>query len=160
MRTYRDRKLTFDVFLCSLSSYNFVILRIHFCISFLFFFFPATCFDFSAVNSAPMHCSQVPQTSLSATFSLKMGSTALFTHLKIILLQCFQFSVFSFSKIILSKRTLSQLNIHKSNSFFPLKNHHINSSNNLSYDFSRSIKLIWGSLLTSLYLSFRCLCKK
>ena len=32
------------------------------------------------------------------TFSLKMGSTVLFTHLKIILLQCFQFSVFSFSK--------------------------------------------------------------
>ena len=28
-----------------------------------------------------------------------MGPTALFTHLKIILLQCFQFSVFSFSKI-------------------------------------------------------------
>ena len=29
----------------------------------------------------------------SATFSLKMGHIALFTHLKIILLQCFQFSV-------------------------------------------------------------------
>ena len=28
-----------------------------------------------------------------------MGPTALFTHLKIILLQCFQFSVFSFNKI-------------------------------------------------------------
>ena len=28
-----------------------------------------------------------------------MGLTVLFTHLKIILLQCFQFSVFSFSKI-------------------------------------------------------------
>ena len=34
-----------------------------------------------------------------STFSLKMGSTALFTYLKIILLQCFQFSIFSFSKI-------------------------------------------------------------
>ena len=32
-----------------------------------------------------------PQISLSATFSLKMCSTALFTHLEIILLQCFQF---------------------------------------------------------------------
>ena len=82
MQTYKDWKLTCEVFLCSLSSYNFVIY------------------------------------------------------------------------------ILSQLNIHKSNSFFPLKNHHINSSNNLSYDFSRSIKLIWGSLLASLYLSFRCLCKK
>ena len=35
----------------------------------------------------------------SATFSLKMSPTALFIHLKIILLQCFQFSIFSFSKI-------------------------------------------------------------
>ena len=32
-------------------------------------------------------------------FSLKMGHTVLFTHLKIILLQYFQFSIFSFSKI-------------------------------------------------------------
>ena len=32
-------------------------------------------------------------------FSLKMGLTLLFTHLKIILLQYFQFSVFNFSKI-------------------------------------------------------------
>ena len=31
----------------------------------------------------------------STTFLLKMGLTALFTHLKIILLQCFQFSVFN-----------------------------------------------------------------
>ena len=31
----------------------------------------------------------------SATFSLKMGPTVLFTHLKIILLQCFQFSAVS-----------------------------------------------------------------
>ena len=36
---------------------------------------------------------------LSTTFSLKMNLTVLFTHLKIILLQCFQFSVFNFSKI-------------------------------------------------------------
>ena len=35
----------------------------------------------------------------SATFSLKMGLTALFTHFKIILLQYFQFSIFNFSKI-------------------------------------------------------------
>ena len=31
----------------------------------------------------------------SVTFSLKMGPTILFTHLKIILLQCFQFSAIS-----------------------------------------------------------------
>ena len=35
----------------------------------------------------------------STTFSLKMGPTILFTHLKIILLQCFHILVFSFSKI-------------------------------------------------------------
>ena len=34
-----------------------------------------------------------------SAFSLKMGPTIPFIHLKIILLQCFQFSVFSFSKI-------------------------------------------------------------
>ena len=34
-----------------------------------------------------------------STFSLKMGLTILFIHLKIILLQCFQFLVFNFSKI-------------------------------------------------------------
>ena len=34
-----------------------------------------------------------PKTSLLTTFSLKMGPTVLFTHLKIILLQFFQFSV-------------------------------------------------------------------
>ena len=35
----------------------------------------------------------------SITFSLKMGLIVLFTYLKIVLLQYFQFSVFSFSKI-------------------------------------------------------------
>ena len=34
-----------------------------------------------------------------STFSLKIGPTALFTHLKIILLQYFQFLVFNFNKI-------------------------------------------------------------
>ena len=38
-----------------------------------------------------MHCFVVFM-HFSATFSLKMGPTTLFTHLKIILLQCFQFS--------------------------------------------------------------------
>ena len=36
---------------------------------------------------------------LSVTFSLKMGLMALFSHLKIILLQYFLFSIFNFSKI-------------------------------------------------------------
>ena len=53
----------------------------------------------SAVNSAHMHCSRTHKLHFLSTFSLKMGPTVLFTHLKIILLQCFQSSVFSFSKI-------------------------------------------------------------
>ena len=39
-----------------------------------------------------IHCSRNPQV---ATTTIKLGPTALFTHLKIILLQCFQFLVFS-----------------------------------------------------------------
>ena len=35
----------------------------------------------------------------STKFSLKMSPNKLFTHLKIILLQCFQFSIFNFNKI-------------------------------------------------------------
>ena len=53
----------------------------------------------SSVNSALVHCSRSHKLHFLSTFSLKMGPTALFTHLKIILLQYFQFSVFSFSKI-------------------------------------------------------------
>ena len=51
------------------------------------------------VNSAFVHCSWTHKFHFSTTFSLKIGPTALFTYLKNILLQCFQFSVFSFSKI-------------------------------------------------------------
>ena len=43
----------------------------------------------------PVHCSRDPQVQILANFSLKLGLTALFTHLKIILLQYFQFSVFN-----------------------------------------------------------------
>ena len=42
-----------------------------------------------------MHCSRGSQVWISANFSLKLGPTALFIHLKIIFLQCFQFSVIS-----------------------------------------------------------------
>ena len=44
---------------------------------------------------SPMHCSRDSQVPYSATFSLKLSPTALFIHLKIILLQCFQFSAIS-----------------------------------------------------------------
>ena len=53
----------------------------------------ATTFDYSPMNSALVHCSQTHKLYFSVTFSLKMGHTALFTNLKIILLQCCQFSV-------------------------------------------------------------------
>ena len=54
---------------------------------------------FSTMNSASVHCSWTHKFHFSATFSLKIGLTILFTHLKIISLRCFQFSVFNFNKI-------------------------------------------------------------
>ena len=41
-----------------------------------------------------MHYSRDPQIFFKEKKTLKLGPTVLFTHLKIILLQCFQFSVF------------------------------------------------------------------
>ena len=82
-----------------------------FCV-FLFFFIFGMCFSFRGQSALFMHywalfthcwalfthqwvpCT-VPGTHkphFSTIFSLKMGRTILFTHLKIILLQCFQFS--------------------------------------------------------------------
>ena len=62
------------------------------CVFWLFFFwFQPHYLTKSTVNSAPMHCSLTHKFHFSATFSLKMGPTALFTYLTIILLQCFQF---------------------------------------------------------------------
>ena len=46
-------------------------------------------------SMGPMYCSQDSQVRISANFTLKLGLTALFIHLKIILLQCFQFSTIS-----------------------------------------------------------------
>ena len=67
----------------------------HVCIS--PFFFLAEKFDFST-NFQPhmglVHCSQTHKFHFLATFSLKIDSTKLFTHLKIILLQ--YFLIFSF----------------------------------------------------------------
>ena len=95
---------------------------LRFCSSFFFFFFlfyfffsrvlekrgycsytvhwtVTTNVDFSAVNSASVYCLCSHKFHFSTIFSLKIGLTVLFTHLKIILLQYFQFSVFNFSKI-------------------------------------------------------------
>ena len=77
----------------------------HVCVLFFFFFFcfhafleecgycsmnsSRKCWLFS-VNSASVHCSRTHKFHFLSIFSLKMGPTALFTHLKIILLQWFQ----------------------------------------------------------------------
>ena len=53
------------------------------------------------------YCSRTHKFHFSATFSLKMGLTVLFTHLKIILLQCFLVFSFSFQFSAVSKRTLN-----------------------------------------------------
>ena len=58
-----------------------------------FFFSQLQLLTKSSVNSASVHCSRTHKLHFLTTFSLKMGPTALFTHLKIILLQYFQFSI-------------------------------------------------------------------
>ena len=58
----------------------------------------------STVNSAFVHCLQSHKLHFSITFLFKMGLTVLFTHLKIISLQCFQFQ-FSVSAKISSIQT-------------------------------------------------------
>ena len=79
-----------DLFVCLRFTSRFVL--------FFFFFKPQlliilswTVYPYTVHGFYKLHFSTI--------FSLKMGSTALFTHLKIILLQYFQFSVFSFNKI-------------------------------------------------------------
>ena len=66
---------------------------------FFFFLFSAAMVDLFFCEQCTCALFTDPQTPFLSPFSLKMGPTVLFTHLKIILLQCFQFSVFSFSKI-------------------------------------------------------------
>ena len=50
---------------------------------------------FAEKRVGSMHCLLDLQVFFSAKKTLKLGPTALFTHLKIILLQCFQFSTIS-----------------------------------------------------------------
>ena len=72
---------------------------VHFSFAFclFFFFIQPQNLTKSSVNNAFVHCSWTHKFHFSVTFSLKIGLTILFTHLKIILLQCFQFQFFSFS---------------------------------------------------------------
>ena len=53
----------------------------------------------STVNSASVHCSRSHKLHFSTIFLLKIGPTALFTHLKINSLQCFQFQFSVLAKI-------------------------------------------------------------
>ena len=76
--------------------------RFYFHVSVLFFFFNAWTVNLLCKNKN--YCSYTIvvlftycRNTVHELKILKMGSTVLFTHLKIILLQCFQFSVFSFS---------------------------------------------------------------
>ena len=55
-----------------------------------------TCQTIFSQSVHTVHCSWTHKFHFSTTFSLKMGLTILFTYLKIILLQCFSVSVFSF----------------------------------------------------------------
>ena len=80
------------------------VLSDFFFLSFFFFFFQPHYLIKSIVNSVFMHYLQTHKFYFSAIFSLKMGPTALFTHLKIILLQYFQFQ-FSVSIKISSIQT-------------------------------------------------------
>ena len=58
---------------------------------FLFIFFSPQQLTLSTVNSACVHCLRSHKLHFSAIFLLKMSPTVLFTHLKIISLQYFQF---------------------------------------------------------------------
>ena len=55
-----------------------------------------------------IHCSHTVHTLFIYYKILKMGPTILFTYLKIILLQCFQFSIFSFQ----FSATISSIQTH------------------------------------------------
>ena len=71
-------------------------------VCFFFFFFQPLRLTFSIMNSIFMHCLWIHKYHFLltflflSTFSLKMGTMILFTHLKIILLQYFSVLVFSF----------------------------------------------------------------
>ena len=73
-------------------------MRLRFSPFFIFYFFKAGFVDFQCVNSIFVYYLRTYKFHFSITFSLKMSSTTLFTHLKIIFTTVFSVSVFSFSK--------------------------------------------------------------
>ena len=70
---------------------TFAAMRLSALFIYLFFLLSTAKVNFSTVNSVSVHCSRTHKYYFLTTFSLKMGLTTLFIHLKIILLQCFQF---------------------------------------------------------------------
>ena len=104
----------------------FCISQMHVLVAFFFFFltFWAKMFDFSLHD---MHCSRIHKFYFSVTFSLKMDLTVLFIYLKIILLQSFQFLVFSFQFWSIFKRILNvtqRLKVAQSNTISRLDSAH------------------------------------
>ena len=71
---------------------------------FIFYLVQPALVDFFTLNSVFVHCLRTHKFHFSVIFLLKMGHTTLFTHLKIILLQYFQFQ-FSVSAKINSIQT-------------------------------------------------------
>ena len=71
-----------------------------FCVAFSIFtfFFSRFCWLFN-MNSISVYCLQIHKFHFLITFSLKRSSKVLFTRLKIILLQYFQFFILNFNKI-------------------------------------------------------------
>ena len=99
---------------------GFALPRRTFAFQNIYFFFPAVTFllFFCEQSSYTIHGSH--KLHFSATFSLKMSHTVLFTHLKIILLQCFSFFSFSFQFSAVSKWTLR---VHLGSAFCASQTH-------------------------------------
>ena len=66
--------------------------------SFFFFFVQPAIVDLSIVNSAPVHCSRVPQITLFSNFFIKNGSHNTIYTFKNYFATVFSVSIFSFSK--------------------------------------------------------------
>ena len=77
-----------------------------FCVSSVFFFFLSRNIWLFLWTVHGVQCSWTHKFHFSVIFSLKMGPTVLFTHLKIILLHYFSVFSFSFQFLAVSKRTL------------------------------------------------------
>ena len=86
LKTMQNRTL----YICKIYYYRSIVIS---SIKYLKFsvHFPAFCWKIVG----QVHCSRDPQILFSAKKTLKLGLTALFTYLKIILLQYFQISIFS-----------------------------------------------------------------